>query len=58
MIVPIQICLDYTKMKKKKVKMIKPRVIDMIKFLLRPNKRHRSVKDYNRLDKKWRDEDE
>ena len=43
-------------MKKKKVKRIKPRIIDMIKFLLRPNKRHRSVKDYNRKDKTWKED--
>jgi len=31
----------------------------MVKFLLRPNQRHKNKKtDYQRSDKKWRDEDE
>ena len=35
----------------------KIRVEEMIKFLLRPNQRHKSKKDYDRKDKKWKREE-
>lgn len=54
MIVPIQTCLDYTKMKKKK--RIKPRIIDMVKFLLKGNRRFKTKKDYDRKNKDWKNE--
>lgn len=40
----------------KKKKKIKRRVEEMIKFLLRPNQRHKSKKDYNRKNKDWKNE--
>ena len=42
---------------KQKIKKIKIRVEEMIKFLLRPNQRHKSKKDYDRKDKKWKREE-
>lgn len=44
-------------MKKRRRKKIKMRVEEMIKFLLRPNQRHKSIRDYNRKDKKWKNEE-
>jgi len=41
-------------MKKKK---LKRRVEEMIKFLLRPNQRHKTKKDYSRKNKTWKNDE-
>lgn len=40
--------LDVEDVKMKKKKKIKPRVIDMIKFLIKGNRRFKTIKDYDR----------
>lgn len=44
-------------MKKKKLKKLKRRVEEMIKFLIKGNRRFKTINDYDRKNKTWKNDE-